>query len=97
MPAAKLAEKTNTTPHNITTLVDRMKSDGLVTTKRSKVDRRIVRTRLTDKGRPVLAQALPTTRKVVARLTASMNEQDLAASGRLLTIVKQNIYKDSSK
>jgi DNA-binding MarR family transcriptional regulator len=97
MTAAKLAKGTNTRPHNITTLVDRMKKDGLLTTERNESDRRSVRIRLTDKGRAVLAQALPAAREIVARLTASMSKQELAASEKLLTKVKQNIYRGSSK
>ena len=93
MPAAKLAEWTNTRPHNITTLVDRMKKDGLVATERSEVDRRSVLIRLTDKGRSVLAQGMPAAREIVARFTDSMSEQELVASEKLLNKVKQNIHR----
>jgi DNA-binding MarR family transcriptional regulator len=92
--ASKLAGRTNTRPHNITTLVDRMKKDGLVATERSQIDRRSVDVILTEKGRSVLTQALPTAREVVARFTASMSKQELVAAEKLLNKVKRNFNKN---
>lgn len=97
MTAAKLAERTGTRPHNITVLIERMKRDALVTTERRDVDRRFVYIRLTDKGRSVLAQAMPTAREVVARVMTSISEPDLAVLERLLAVLKQNTCRGSSK
>jgi DNA-binding MarR family transcriptional regulator len=94
--AVELAEQTNTRPHNITTLVDRMKADGLVTTSRSELDRRLVLVGLTDKGQSVFKQAMPTALEFVAKLTASMSEQELVMAEKLLNKVKQNINENLS-
>ncbi len=97
MTAAKLAERTGTRPHNITVLIERMKLDGLVATERNDVDRRFVHIRLSAKGRSVLAHAMPAAREVVARVMTSISEPDLTVLERLLTVLKQNTCRDSSK
>ena len=58
MTPSEMAEWTQTEPHNITTLVDRMRRDGLVTAERSSSDKRFVNITLTDKGREVLSRAI---------------------------------------
>jgi DNA-binding MarR family transcriptional regulator len=93
MTSAKLAKRTNTRPHNITTLADRMKKDGLITTERSEVDKRLVIIRLTDKGQSVIDKALPLAQEVISGITSSISEQDLVTSEKVLTMVTQNIYR----
>ena len=97
MTAAKLAERSSTKPHNITKLVDRMKRDGLVAAERRDVDRRFVYIQLTDKGRGVIAKAMPAARETVARIMASISEPDLAVLERLLSVLKQNTRSGSVK
>ena len=52
-----LAVWTDTKRHNITALVQRMKKEGLVTTRSNDEDRRFTMVELTDKGRNLLLQA----------------------------------------
>lgn len=51
---SEIAQWTLRERHNITTLVERLERDGLVSTKRNDRDRRFVNVTLTDKGRRVL-------------------------------------------
>jgi len=95
--SAKLAERTGTRPHNITTLVDRMELNGLVATERRETDRRFVYIMLTDKGRSVLEKAMPAARKVVAKATTTLAEPELAELERFLITIKQNVKEVPGK
>jgi DNA-binding MarR family transcriptional regulator len=97
LTSAKLAQRTGTRPHNITTLVDRMKRDGLVATERGEIDRRFVHIHLTDKGRSVLDKARPAARETVARIFATLAETDLAVLEKLLTVLRRNAMGDPGK
>ena len=59
MRQSEIAEWTYRERHNITTLVDRLKSDGLVKTNRNSKDRRVITVTLTDKGQHVLNEVTP--------------------------------------
>ena len=51
MTHSELAAWTNTRQHNITTLVRRMQSNGLVSTDRSETDKRVIFIMITPKGK----------------------------------------------
>ena len=79
--------------HSITTLVDRMKRDGLVTAERSDRGRRFVSITLTDKGRKVLTQATPVAREIVNQAMLSITEGDAILLERLLRVLRQNAHR----
>jgi MarR family 2-MHQ and catechol resistance regulon transcriptional repressor len=54
-----LAEKLLVTGGNVTYVMDRLESRGLVTRSRSPDDRRVVRAELTDQGRELIADVFP--------------------------------------
>ena len=62
--------------HNITTLIERLKRDGLVRIERNNRDKRFVSVSLTAKGRKVLKQAMPMAREIVDQVMPSINEDD---------------------
>ncbi len=90
MTPSKIAEWTRTERHNITTLVDRLKQDGLVRTERNNRDRRSVNIILTDKGREVLSQTIPVAKEVVHQVMASIGEGDAVLLEKLLRVLRQN-------
>ena len=90
MTLSDLATFTNTERHNITTLVNRLKKDGLVTTRRSRQDRRSINITLTDEGINVLNKARPAARQISETLMCSMTEDDLNKSLKNLTTIYQN-------
>jgi len=87
---ARLAELTYTKPHNITQVIDRMKKDGLVTRERNKKNRRSVNITLTDKGRDVLNQAIPTAREIINQIMSSISEKEFLVLDKPLGLMEQN-------
>ena len=92
MTPSKIAERTHTERHNITTLVDRLKQDGLVRAKRNNRDRRSVSIILTDKGRKVLSYAMSVAKEIAYQLMASIDEGDTVLLEKLLRVLRQNAY-----
>jgi DNA-binding MarR family transcriptional regulator len=93
MKHSELARWTNTKKHNITTLVERMKEEKLVTTERSKKDKRIIDIIITDKGRQTYKQASPVARSIVQELMRDMDTSDVREFERLLNAIKTNIER----
>ena len=93
MRPSELAEWTQTERHNITTLINRMRRDGLVTTARNSSNKRLVNVILTDKGRGVLSQAMPVAKNVVDQVMLLIDKVDAALLEKLLKVVTQNAYQ----
>jgi MarR family 2-MHQ and catechol resistance regulon transcriptional repressor len=89
---SELAEWTQTERHNITTLIERMKRDGLIRTERNPRDRRFVNVSLTDKGREVLMQAMPVAREIVDQVMSSISEDDALLLEKSLRGLRQNAH-----
>lgn len=92
MTPSKIAKWTLRERHNITTLVDRLKKDGLVRVDRNKKDKRLVNITLTDKGREVLSQAIPAAREIVNQVMLSISEGDAVMLGKTLRVLRQNAH-----
>jgi len=92
MTPSQIAEWTQTEPHNITGLIDRMRQDGLVTAERDSSDRRLVNVALTDKGQEVLSQAMLVAREVVNQVMSSIAEGDAALLEKQLRVLRQNAH-----
>ncbi len=90
MKPSKIAEWTQTERHNITALINRMKREGLITTKRNKSNERTVQVSLTDKGQEVLSQAMPVAKEVVDKVLWSITKDDAVVLEKSLRILKQN-------
>ena len=90
MTLSDLATFTNTERHNITTLVKRLQKERLVTTRRSRQDKRYINITLTDKGISVLNKLRPVARQISETLMRSMTEDDLDKSLKKLTTIYQN-------
>ena len=89
---SEIAQRTLTVRSNITALADRMKRDGLISTKRNRRDKRLVNIRLTNKGRNVLTQATPLARDIANQVMLSMSEGDAVVLDRLLRVLRQNAH-----
>jgi len=92
MTPSEIAEWTFRERHNITTLVDRLKRDGLVRVERNNRDKRFVNVSLTTKGRKVLKQAMPVAREIVNRVMLSISEGDAVPLEKSLRVLRQNAY-----
>jgi len=91
MTHTEMATWTNTKRHNITTLVERMKENGLVMTERSTEDKRLIRITITDKGRETFKKASPTAHKIMEQLMLGICKVEALELERLLGIMKANI------
>ncbi len=92
MTPSEIAEWTQTERHTITTLIERMKRDGLIRTERNPRDRRFVNVSLTDKGREVLMQAMPVAREIVDQVMSSISEDDALQLEKSLRVLRQNAH-----
>jgi len=92
MTPSQIAEWTQTEPHNITALIDRLKKDGLVTVERNGNDRRLVNVTLTEKGREALSRAMPVAREVVDQVMLSIAKGDAAHLEKQLSVLRQNAH-----
>jgi DNA-binding MarR family transcriptional regulator len=93
MIPTELAWWTSTERHNITTLINRMKREGLVTAERKSSNKKFVNITLTDKGREVYNQSMPVAREVFSQVMSSITEGDAALLKEKLTILRQNAYR----
>ncbi len=92
MAPSEIAEWTFRERHNITTLIDRMKRDGLVRVERNIKDKRFVSVSLTAKGRKVLKQAMPVAREIVNQVMSSISEGDAVLLEKSLRVLRQNAH-----
>jgi DNA-binding MarR family transcriptional regulator len=82
--------------HNVTTLVARMKREGLVEVEPSTTDRRSVNIILTDKGREKLEQATPVAQEIVEKVMKSVGDRSLNSIMKSMGILRQNAYDGMS-
>jgi len=93
MRPSELANWTNTERHNITTLIRRMKKEGLITAERnSNGSKRFVNINLTDKGREVLGHAMPVAKEIVDQVMLSISDGDAVPLKEKLRTLRQNAH-----
>ena len=97
MTHSQLAAWTNTEKHNITTLVDRMKKDGLVTSEYSKEDRRVAHITVTPKGRKVFEQAIGVSREIMNQAMNGIGASGAAQLEKVLKKMKTNLENQPAK
>ena len=90
MRPSEIAEWTYRERHNITTLVDRLKRDGLIRTNRNSKDTRIMTVTLTDKGQHVLSEATPVSWEIVKEVMRSFSDDDADPLEKQLRVLRQN-------
>lgn len=89
---SEIASLTNTERHNITTLVERLEKEGLVKTRRNRRDRRVVNVRITEKGKQILAIAIPIARQIASQIMLNAQNSELANFVEQLGTIKKNAY-----
>ena len=92
MTPSQIAKWTFRGRNNITTLINRLKRDGLVRTDRKNKDKRIVSVTLVTKGQEALKQATPIAREIVDRVMLSITESDTVPVEKSLRFLRQNAY-----
>lgn len=76
--------------HDVTTLIDRMKRDGLVEVEPSATDRRSVHIILTALGQEKLEKAKPVVEDIMGQVMKKVGETANKSLSRLLTTLNQN-------
>ena len=89
----ELADWTQTERHNITTLIDRMTREGLITVRKNPHDKRSVIVNLTDKGRELLETSTPVAGAVVDQMMSSINEKDTAYMEKIMRVIRRNAHQ----
>ena len=84
LACGEIADRLLTRDPDITRLLDRLELRGLITRRRERPDRRIVRTQITKAGLQLLAQLDDPIGELHARYLAPMGERNLGALGALL-------------
>ena len=96
-PLGDLAEDLDTTPRNVTGLVDHLERDGLVERVPDSEDRRSVRARLTDAGRTRIEAIWKEGLEHQYEMVAGMNREDLAQLRHLCLQLVENARKELGK
>jgi len=86
-PAGTLAEQAGMTPASVTCMLDTLEHKGLVTRERSNLDRRVVLTQLTDRGRALRDQKRSEARRVFEEALSTLDPAELAAAPRVLHLL----------
>lgn len=84
MPLRALADGQRCVPSNMTTLVDRLESEGLVRRVDDPADRRSVRAELTPLGRELAAAGAEAHARVQEEFASSLSPSDLSTLQRIL-------------
>lgn len=90
--ASQIAQWTDTDPNNITTLITRMKREGLLESSRDEKDKRFVRIKITDKGRKTLIEAMPPAQQVIDQLMSSVTKEQVLSLEPILKVIRRNAY-----
>jgi DNA-binding MarR family transcriptional regulator len=90
--ASEIARWTDTEPHNITTLIKRMKQDGLLDAKRDVMDKRSLNITITNKGREALRESMPAAQHVVDQVMSSISQEDALSLEKVLKVIRRNAY-----
>lgn len=75
---------------DVTRLVDRLETAGLMSRERDRTDRRLVFTRLTDAGRALLEQAEPDVREAEEKALTGLGEAERESLAELLVGIRGN-------
>ena len=74
----ELASQMYKEPHTVTTLIDRLKREGLVKTNRRPENRRFIDITLTKRGREKLEEAVPIAEKIAFQIMDSLDDKKAA-------------------
>jgi DNA-binding MarR family transcriptional regulator len=96
-PLGDLAEDLDTSPRNVTGLVDHLERDGLVERVPDQEDRRSVRARLTDAGRTQIETIWKEGLEHQYEMVAGMSTEDLAQLRHLCLQLVENARKELGK
>lgn len=83
-PLVELSRHLLVTAGNVTGIIDRMESDGLVKRSRDRKDRRVTRVHLTEKGKKLAKAVIPLHVNDIHRMFSGLNEEEIIQLRRLI-------------
>ena len=83
MSLGQLCQKILRSGSNLTTIVDNLERDGLVTRVRDETDRRVQIAELTEKGRALISSAFPAHAARVTALRSTLTDEEQRELGRI--------------
>jgi DNA-binding MarR family transcriptional regulator len=96
LPASELAEAAGVTKQTVTSLLDGLEREGLVTRHPCLNDRRSVKVRLEPKGRELLEQILPTMYRRQVEIMSDLTTDEQRELARLLRKVRADETKPAT-
>ena len=90
--ASHIAKWTDTDPNNVTTLINRMKREGLLESTRDKKDKRYIKIKITEKGLKTLKDSMVPAQKVIEQLMSSVTQKDALSIEKVLKVIRRNAY-----
>jgi DNA-binding MarR family transcriptional regulator len=97
MPLGELADNLDSTPRNITGLVDHLERDGLVERVPDPADRRSVRARLTEEGRKLIDGIWKEGLDHQGEIVTGLSKEDLAQLRHLCLLLVENTRRELAK
>jgi len=92
MIPSEIAYLTNRGRNSITTQIDRMEKDKLISTVRSKEDARSIWVSITPKGKQAIKDVGPLTRNIVKQVMTSIPDARANVLAELLKTIRENAY-----
>lgn len=93
MAPSQIAEWTLTERNNITTLIDRMSRDGLITTTRNKKDKRYIDVSITPEGKKILDKTTKKSAQLVEQVMHSVKESEAPVIEKWCRLLRDNSFK----
>lgn len=90
-PMSELSRKISCVNSNITSIVGRMEEKGLVERVQDKEDRRVVKVNLTEKGKNLYRETVPTHYQYLKKMMDCFNEEDFEELNKLLYKLYSNV------
>ena len=91
----ELSELTSIEVSTLSRISKSVQRQGLIRRKRTQQDQRTVRVTLTDKGRDIVKQAIPSARGVQNDIIGDLPPQDVATLTRILHVIVENLNRYS--
>lgn len=91
IPMSELSRQAACVNSNITSIISRMEEKGLVQRNQDQRDRRIVKVKLTEKGKELIEQTLPAHYQFLKNLLEFYNEEELEQLYKLLSKFYENV------
>jgi len=93
LPLSEIAERLLVSGGNITGIIDRLERDGYVHRVRDKVDRRVVKALLTEKGFELYKSFLPKYKEIMNRINSGLTFQERRQLQRLLKKLAKGVMQ----